>query len=90
MAEYIDRKALGIGKCNSDVFENKGYAEGWNSAIEIIENAPAADVVEVVRCRDCKYWGNDIECPLMSMADFTEDDEFCSCGERRKNENLEK
>lgn len=49
MAEYIDRKALGIGKCNPDVFENKGYAEGWNSAIEIIENAPAADVVEVVR-----------------------------------------
>ena len=47
MAEYIDRKALGIGKCNPDVFENKGYAEGWNSAIEIIENAPAADVVEV-------------------------------------------
>ena len=47
MAEYIDRKALGISKCNPDVFENKGYAEGWNSAIEIIENAPDADVAEV-------------------------------------------
>ena len=47
MADYIDRKALGIGKCNTDVFENKGYAEGWNSAIEIIENAPAADVVSI-------------------------------------------
>lgn len=47
MAEYIDRKALGIGKCNLDVFENKGYAEGWNSAIEIIENAPAANVIEI-------------------------------------------
>ena len=47
MVGYIDRQALGIGKCNPDVFENKGYAEGWNSAIEIIENAPAADVAPV-------------------------------------------
>lgn len=44
MADFIDRQALGIGKCNPKVFENKAYAEGWNSAISIIESAPAADV----------------------------------------------
>ena len=47
MAEYIDRKALGIGKCNPAVFEDKGYANGWNSAIEIIEEAPTVDVKPV-------------------------------------------
>lgn len=49
MAEYIDRKALGIGRCDPAVFENKGYAEGWNNAIKIIQSAPAADVRPVVR-----------------------------------------
>ena len=42
--EYIERKALGIGRCNPKVFENKAYADGWNSAIEIIESTPASDV----------------------------------------------
>ena len=26
MSDYIDRAALGIGLCNRDIFENKGYA----------------------------------------------------------------
>lgn len=47
MPEYIDRKALGIGKCNPDIFENKSYANGWNAAIDLLEKAPTADVVEV-------------------------------------------
>ena len=46
--EYIDRIALGIGFCNPEIFESKEYARGWNSAIKIIENAPTAEVVEVV------------------------------------------
>lgn len=47
MAEYIDRQALGVGKCNLDVSENKEFAKGWNAAIDIIQEAPAADVHEV-------------------------------------------
>ena len=47
MAEYIERNKLGIGRCNPEVFENKGYADGWNAAIDIIQSAPAADVQEV-------------------------------------------
>ena len=45
--DLINRAALGIGKCNPDVFEDKGYAKGWNAAIELIEAAPAVDAVEV-------------------------------------------
>lgn len=47
MSDYIDRAALGIGLCNRDVFENKGYADGWNTAIKILQEAPAADVQEI-------------------------------------------
>lgn len=49
MAEYIEREKLGIGRCNPDVFVDKGYAKGWNAAIDIIQSAPAADVRPVVR-----------------------------------------
>lgn len=47
MSDYIDRAALGIGLCNRDVFGNKGYADGWNSAVKILKKAPAADVQAV-------------------------------------------
>ena len=47
MNKYIDINALGIGKANPAVFENPEYANGWNSAIKILENAPAADVAPV-------------------------------------------
>lgn len=34
----IDLEALGIDMCNPNIFENKGYADGWNSAISILKN----------------------------------------------------
>lgn len=49
MSDYIDRAALGIGSCNRDVFENKSYADGWNAAVKILKEAPAADVRKVKR-----------------------------------------
>lgn len=45
MAEYIDREALGIGYAKPEIFQDKLYAEGWNSAIKILKDAPTADVV---------------------------------------------
>ena len=44
MAEYIDREAL---------IESLPVA--WDSAINAIKSAPAADVVPVVRCHECVY-----------------------------------
>lgn len=40
MSDYIDRAALGIGLCNRDIFENKGYADGWNAAVKILKKLP--------------------------------------------------
>lgn len=47
MSDYIDRDELGIGLCNRDIFENKGYADGWNAAVKILKEAPVADVQAV-------------------------------------------
>ena len=48
-------------------------------------NVPAVDAVEVVRCAQCIYRGDECECPLMAFAEYTEDEEYCSYGERREN-----
>ena len=46
----IDADALGIGKARRDAFLIPEYADGWNSAIEHIENAPTIDIkTEVAR-----------------------------------------
>ena len=49
----------------------------------ILKDAPTIDAVEVVRCKDCKFYGNEDDCPLLSFANYTESMDFCSCGERR-------
>lgn len=47
MPRYVDVDKIGIGFANPDVFENKSYADGWNSVIKIINEQPTADVVGV-------------------------------------------
>ena len=95
MPKYIDREALleDIGSSvRFTVRDGVPSAEvrGANKIVDRIKCAPAADVVAVVRCRDCKhenvhraisdkctwcnYWGID--------PDF---DDFCSYGERKDN-----
>lgn len=44
----IDADALGIGKAKPEVFENPAYADGWNSAIEIINNAPTLTLDDII------------------------------------------
>ena len=93
----IDLNALGIGKCNPDVFENRAYADGWNAAIKVIETAPTVDAVEVVRCNDCKWLNvvnndNLFACCVKTgymFLPFQTDirTHFCSFGERMASEN---
>ena len=84
----IDLNALGIGKCNPNVFENRAYADGWNAAIKVIETTPTVDAVEVVRCKDCKYWqdnngGYPNEDCRWGHEETPDADDYCSFGERR-------
>lgn len=73
--------------------------ESFGYLLAKLKTLPAADVVEVVRCKDCKY-RNEAECPMYHEEDiewdddgyierdtiyhdWTEDDGFCERGERR-------
>ena len=93
MSKYIDVDTLGIGRANHDVFENKDYVDGWNSAISILEKADVEDVVKVVRCKDCKYAKKsktvlgvpDYSC-LKTNITCLDADDFCSYGEKKYEE----
>ena len=59
---------------------------GKKDVINLIINLPAADVVEVVRCRDCKYHEDTHvtgfeHCRLYGLTMRFND--FCSYGERK-------
>ena len=51
-----------------------------------IDRVPSADVVQVVRCKDCKHLYKDGECPLRTWFTHDEDD-YCSYGERKEHNN---
>ena len=58
MAEYIERQKL-----LDSIFHRLGIkkSERWLLPAEMVlydevKKAPAADVVEVVRCKECKFW----------------------------------
>lgn len=89
MADYIKREDARL--TNFEIFMCDGdYKVALKTLLEKIENIPSADVVEVVRCKDCKNnyvtthnhgKQDDPRC------DFTDRhlslDDFCSRGERR-------
>ena len=56
--------------------------EAFADAIRIIESLEPADVVQVVRCDDCKYYGSRRWCELNSSV--FDDNAFCSYGEKRE------
>jgi hypothetical protein len=45
---------------------------------ECVIYRPSADLVY---CANCVKRNHEDECPLLSLADYTEDDDFCSFGE---------
>ena len=91
MAEYIDREAALKHKRKMQGEDWSG--EFWDEAVlcEDIEAIPAADVVEVCRCHECKYGDNNIQkneiytvCNrwgngILKMSPL----DYCSYGERK-------
>ena len=55
---------------------------GCREVREVFENVPAADAVEVVRCRDCVYWRGENDCCEGIGIDFSQNG-YCSFGERK-------
>lgn len=88
MAEYIEREALLSHQYNKSWSREPQFAE-MVVDVENIYDAPAADVVEVVRCGQCEYYQDNNggyphpECRW--IPDETPDaDDFCSYGRRRE------
>ena len=74
----------------TDRMKSKYYhLPNGDTAIPIIdiEHAPIIDAVEVVRCKDCKYWHSNTEfCDIWSFANIAQRTlayDYCSRGERR-------
>lgn len=70
-----------VGTCTND--NVKLYDE--------IQKFPTADVVEVVRCKDCKYYTMNTEllgnvCNRLFTVFPMKPDDFCSYGERKNGE----
>lgn len=72
------------------------FAEKFTGQYEfmkrVIEEEPTVDAVEVVRCKDCKYYDEYKECsgiPIYGNSGgcgflSTEPDDYCSYGERKE------
>jgi hypothetical protein len=83
--EYIERGAL----LDQMMFEMVGTGV-QGRAMDVIRYALTADVVEVVRCKDCKHWGGATfgyicrEWSGMTFRNYTKPDHYCSRGERKE------
>ncbi len=75
MTDYIKRDAV------VDYLDSNNMP--WR---DWVKDIPTADVVDVIRCRDCKYFENNHVCLFNSRfgtIETTEDD-YCSKGEREE------
>lgn len=87
MKEYIERAAAMESIIGLTIVD-PAVAQYANAVYYNLQNLPAADVVEVVRCKDCIWRGRE-ECAMFYRCDCGEqhtwetDNDFCSYGERR-------
>lgn len=83
--DYISREAAIEALCKA----HSPYPRRREISVRAIQEIPAADVVEVVRCKNCAFWNkedsqpNGCLCEHWSGADalwYTPHDSFCSDG----------
>lgn len=99
MAKYINKEEIlkfpiRIHHCDGK-HGSAHFIYGIECVMEYIENIPPADVVEVVRCKDCQHYfepfgrcNRHSEDPDQSVSGFgfsfwVNEDDFCSHGEKR-------
>lgn len=91
MAEYINRKAAfdAITDLAGKAQTRSAYEAVWKSA-RVLEKMPAADVVPVVRCKDCIHYDLGVCLKIYSDGNVQKDswqsrnpNDFCSYGERK-------
>lgn len=87
MAEYIDRE-----KAKSLLHIEYAYA-----AEQLLDEIPAADVAQVVRCKDCKHYDMGVCLKIYSDGNVhsaawqkRKPEDFCSYGERKDGDDADR
>lgn len=88
MKEYIERAAL---KRELAPYEENDFSQQMDVMLAIVDAQPAADVVEVVRCKNCRFFSGRQECYCHAADEngtpiFVREDDFCSYGSRMDKE----
>lgn len=94
MSDYIKTKEYKFpdGETVTAYFDEYGIAKITIQALDAIFDIfiNSADRIEVVRCKDCKYWDNTTKwsvCTKWSADPYeqanTEKNDYCSYGERK-------
>lgn len=81
MARYIDADRL-IGRLK---YLGKLHPRAkwlFDFVVDVLEKTPTVDAVEVVRCKDCKYW-EEAEDWCKACNQIRVRDHFCLWGERK-------
>lgn len=92
MSRYIDADAYRAKW--ADIFDSAYGDSCCEMFKKSIDEQPTADVVEVVRCRDCTWWKSIFSwngkehkvCVRDSSEPPREQNDFCSYGERREDD----
>ena len=61
---------------------SEGHGVCWVTFMDWIKKMPTADAVEVVRCKDCRYFKSSV-CPLVNIEEPQPND-YCSYGEKKE------
>ena len=90
MPRYIDAEKLEqhFEYCISEAYNTNGVTEDFVTALRATRNQPTVDVVEVVRCKDCKYKVEEYEnflicgvfCNSYGLPFRISPNDYCSCG----------
>ena len=90
MKEYIERAAVEEMLENAQTISDGEYC-GYCTEDVNLNSIPAADVVEVVRCKNCRFFSGRQECYCHAADEngtpiFVREDDFCSYGARMDKE----
>ena len=93
--KYIERGAL-LAMCKrqiecewNTIAAPGTWADAFEDFSDLVEQTPAADVVEVVRFKDCKHYGfyygdfKNRACCYAGVTCRCEENHFCGYGERK-------
>ena len=77
-ADKLRKDVLDLPNCYN------GFSDTYDKAmiIDLVDEAPTVDAVEVVRCKDCEYYNGEYKYCVNDI--FAKPDGYCSYGKRKK------